>query len=80
MKLQIAYPMPDYKDKIMNFVQWSSNKSAIPKNSEVVILQEFDNQYRLFIHPLGLIFNLEKNKVLIEDINQKNPLKNYGFT
>jgi DUF2075 family protein len=70
--------MPDYENKVMNFVQWSDNKSAISKNSGVVILQEFENQYRLFITPSGMIFNIDSDKVVIE--SKENPLAAFGFT
>jgi hypothetical protein len=79
MRIPIVYPMPDYENKVMNFVQWSENKSAIPKNSGVVILQEFEDKYRVFITPSGMIFNIDRDKVLIEDFKQINPLEAYGF-
>jgi len=49
----------------MDFLQWKYNQSVIPSTSEVVILEEEEKHFRVFITGVKLVFNIPKSQCVI---------------
>lgn len=60
MLLPIVYP-PEMKGKFMRFVQWTAD-DVIPKNSEVVILDDDEYSFRVSIPLAHISFEIKKDK------------------
>jgi len=78
MKLPIVYPKDEYPAHSMDFLQWKYNQSVIPSTSEVVILDEEEKHFRVFITGVKLVFNIPKSQCLV--VENGHPLEEYGFT
>ncbi len=62
MKLPIVYPS-EMKGSFMMFKQWTADNDVIPKNSEVVILDEGEFNFRVTIPQAHISFDIQKDKV-----------------
>ena len=61
MMLPIAYPS-EMVGSFMRFNQWAAKNDVIPAGSEVVILEESDNNYRVSIPQAHISFDIGKDK------------------
>lgn len=61
MLLPIVYP-PEMKGKFMRFIQWTADNDVIPKNSEIVILDDDEYSFRVSIPLAHISFEIKKDK------------------
>lgn len=61
MKLPIVYPA-ELKGSFMRFRQWTADNGVIPANSEVVILDEDEKNFRVSIAKAHIAFDIPKSK------------------
>jgi len=61
MMIPIVYPS-EMKGCFMRFKQWTVDNGVIPKNSEVVILEDNDSNFRVSIPQAHISFDIQKDK------------------
>lgn len=65
--LPIVYP-PEMKGKFMRFIQWAADNDVIPKNSEVVILDDDEYSFRVSIPLAHISFEIKKDKAEVVEV------------
>jgi hypothetical protein len=76
MTFPIVYPKTDYPNHSLQIEGWTDNNKVVPSGSEVVILNEGDNNIRLSIPGIAFTFDISKAKCKIVS---NHPLKEWGF-
>jgi hypothetical protein len=64
MILPIVYPS-EMKGNFMRFGQWTANNDVIPGDSEVVILEEDEYNFRVYIPQARISFDIPKDKAAV---------------
>jgi hypothetical protein len=76
MKLPICYPKDQFPNHQFHFKNWTEKSKAIPLESQVVILEEEETSFRVFVTECKLLFTIPKSQC---EIIGEHPLKDWGF-